>query len=313
MKYVGDLITEVRRDTRNEDVPTPTHQVGIATDDFLRYINFAQEKCQSVAIAAKSTKFNTVVEINLVSGQGEYEIPDRVYLDEHILNVEYSHSGLDRDYIEIRERSLSSRIDAPGTPYFYIRHGAAVLLCPVYNSAGAKVRITYDRAVDSLDVRRGEISSHADTGTAITAITLDTSSDDADALGSAQYLCVNDAFGNVLMYNIPITGYDSSTGVVTLLGGSFTYESGETCPDGAYVTVGQYTTTHSKLNQLCERYMSEYSEYRIFRRDSSDDSKEAKENMRETLIEIDRSYRETPRDECEIQVDNPGLMLGDFW
>lgn len=308
MKYVGDLITEVRRDTRNDDVPASGEQVGISTEDFLRYINFAQEKCQAIAISAKSTKFNTVKEISLTAGTYQYTIPDRVYLEEHILNVEYSPTGLTRDYYELREATLSKRDDNPGSPAFYIRQGSAILLFPVYNGSGGKVRVVYDRAVDALELRRGTIASRTLTSTALTALTLSTTGDDTDALARAQYLCVNDAYGNVLMYNIPITSYNSSTGVVTL--NSFTFQSGETAPVGAYVTVGEYTTTHGKLNTLCERYMAQYTEYKIFRRDSSTDAQSARDDMRETLKEISLSYLETPRDECEIQIDNSDLMVG---
>lgn len=309
MKYVGDLIAEVRRDTRNEDVPTDETEIGIVTNDFLRYINFAQEKCQAVAISAKSTKFQTEKEISLVAGQIQYSIPDRVYLDEHILNVELSSSGLARDYTEIREESLSKRDDTPGYPTFYIRRGSSILLCPAYNASGGKARVTYDRAVDSLDLRRGVITARTISSGQLTSLTLSTSSDDVDALSSAQYLCVNDAFGNVTMYNIPMSNYDSSTGVVNISGGAFTFQSGEVADVGTYVTVGQYTTTHCKLNSLCERYLAQYAEYKIFRRDSSSDANAAKEDMRETLKEIMQSYAEAPRDECEISIDNEELIL----
>ncbi len=310
MKYIGDLLIEIRRDTRNEDVPTASTEVGIVTNDFLRYVNFAQEKCQAIAISAKSTKFNTTKEISLVSGTIEYAIPDRVYLDEHILNVEYSHTGLARNYYEIREKRLSDRTDYPGTPSFYIRRGSSLLLCPIYNSSGAKARITYDRAVDTLDIRRGTIADRVISATELTSLSLDTSSDDDSALSSAQYVCINDAYGNVTMYNIPVTGYNSSTGVLTIKNGSFSFEDGETVDIGSYVTVGQYTTTHSKLNHLCERYLAQYAEYKIFRRDSSDDAEKAKEDMKETLKELAISYAETPRDEIDIQIDNIDLMVG---
>lgn len=310
MKYVGDLITEVRRDTRNEDIPTSGSDVGISTEDFLRYVNFAQEKCQAIAISAKSTKFNTTKEISLVSGTVEYTIPDRVYLDEHILNVEYSDSGLARDYYELRERTISHRNDSPGTPSFYIRRGGRILLCPAYNASGAKARVTYERTVDTLDIRRGQVTDSLIAAGTLAALEIDPDTDDADALSRAQYLCLNDAFGNVLMYNIPVESYNSTTGVVTISGGSFTFQTGETAPALAYVTVGKYTTTHSKLNDLCERYMAQYAEYKIFRRDSSNDASGARDDMRETLKEISTSYSETPRDECEIQIDNEDLMVG---
>lgn len=310
MKYVGDLITEIRRDTRNQDVPTTDSDVGISTEDFLRYINFAQEKCQAIAISAKSTKFNTPEEISLVADTSEYEISDRVYLDEHILNVEYSNSGLARDYYELREQTISQRSDSPGSPAFYIRRGGSIILCPVYNSSGAKVRVTYDRAVDTLDIRRGQIASRTDSGTQVSAIVLDTTSDDPEALESAQFICVNDAYGAVTMYNIPVTAYNSSTGALTLRTSPHTYASGETAAVGAYVTVGEYTTTHCKLNHLCEKYLAQYAAYKIFGRDSSKDLVAMRDDMKDALKDIMTSYQEAPRDEASISIDNPELMVG---
>jgi hypothetical protein len=309
VKYIGEIIEESRRDTRNEDIPTSNEQVGISTEDFLRYANFAQEKCFSVIIAAKSTRFEVPKVIDLVVDQMEYDIEDNVYLGESVKNVEYSNSGLDRDYHEIREVSLSRRSDESGHVTNYIRHAGGLIFTPKNNVSGAKVRVVYDRMVDTLDLRRGTVTDRTISSTALTTLTLDTTTHDADALERAQYLCVNDAYGNVTMYNIPITSYDSATGVVTL--DSFTFDTGETCAVGSYVTVGEYTTTHSKLNKICEKYIAQYMEYKIFRRDSSEDQKAAKEDMRESIGEIAQAYADNPRDECDIQIDNEALMLGE--
>lgn len=309
MKYVGDILTDIRRDTRNEDTPTSDTQVGISTEDFLRYVNFAQEKCQAIAISAKSTKFNETKEISLVAGTILYEIPDNVYLDEHILNVEVSVTGLARDFYEIKEKSLSKRDDNLGIPSFYIRRGNSVLLCPISNSNSIKARVTYDRAVDRLDIRRGQILSSLTSNGYLAALTLDTDSDDEDALSNAQYLCINDAFGNVTMYNIPITGYNTTTGVVSIKDTSFLYQDGETADQGSYITVGKYSTTHSKLNSLCERYLAEYTAYKIFGRDSSSDATQMREDMKETLKEISVSYAETPRGDTDIVIANEDLIL----
>lgn len=310
MKYIGDLITEVRRDTRNEDVPTAGSEVGIATDDILRYANYAQEKCQATAISAKSTKFRTTKEITLVAGNGEISINDRVYLEEHILNVRFFPSSSDRDWYDLTEIPLSQRNDNPGNPCNYIRKGRNLILCPAYNSSGAKVKATYDRAVDSLDIRRGQITDYLAAAGFLVGLTLDVDSDDAEALARAQYLCINDAFGNVTMYNIPIVGYNETTGVVAVKDTSFQYQTGETVAVGSYVTVGEYTTTHGKLNHLCERYMAQYMEYKMFRRDSSNDANAARDDMRETMKEIKENYAETPRDDADITVSNSELMVG---
>ncbi len=310
MKYIGDILTDVRRDTRNEDVPTDSSQVGISTEDFLRYANYAQEKCQAIAISAKSTSFQKVIELPAIASTATYAIEDNLYLGEHILNVEFSSTGLARDYLEIRERPLSAMNNGLGYPYYYIRRGGSIILNPTPSFSTGKIRITFERQLDRLDIRRGVIASHTTLSGQLTALTIDTASDDATALGSAQFLCINDAFGNVTMYNIPIASYNAATGVVAIKDSAFTYADNETIADGSYVTVGKYTTTHSKLNQLCQRYIEQYTAYKIFGRDSSSDKDEVRSDMRETLSEIQRSYQEMPRDEAEIFIDNKDLMVG---
>jgi hypothetical protein len=307
MKYIGDLIEEVRRDTRNEDEPTSTEQVGISTEDFLRYANFALEKAFAIIIATKPTAYEASKTIDLIVGRMEYTIPDRVYLNESIKDVKYSNSGEDRDFHEIREISLSRRRDIDGVVTNYIRHAGKLILTPKNNITGAKIRATYDRQPDSLDLRRGVISASTLSSTQLTALTLDTSTVDDTAMARAQYLCINDSFGNVTMYNIPITSYDATTGVVTL--DAFTFAAGETASVGDYVTIGEYTTTHCKLNQIVERYISQYMEYRIFRRDSADDAKQSKQDMDETIAELRLAYADVPKDEIDIQIDNDELML----
>lgn len=318
MKYVGDLIDEVRRDTRNEDEPTSTEQIGISDEDFLRYGNFALEKAFAIIIATKPTAYEASKIIDLVVGQMEYTIPDRVYLNESIKDVKYSNSGEDRDFHEIREISLSRRRDVDGVVRNYIRHAGQLIFTPKNNIAGAKVKVTYDRQPDSLDLRRGQISSHSIYQGQLEAagFFLDTSTVDAAALARAQYLCVNDSFGNVTMYNIPIDSYNATTGEITLKDGvNFTFADGESIADGDYVTVGQYTTTHCKLNQIVERYIAQYIEYRIFRRDSADDAKQSKQDMDETIAELRLAYADVPKDEVDIQIDNQSIMLtydGDY-
>lgn len=316
MKYVGDLIEEVRRDTRNEDIPTSDEQVGIATNDFLRYANFALEKAFAIILATKPTAYEASSVIDLVVGQMEYTIPDRVYLNESIKDVKYSDSGEERDYQEIREISLSRRSDKDGIVQNYIRHAGKLVLTPKNTKSGAKVKVVYDRQPDSLDTRRGVISGHSIFNGQLEAagFTLDTSTADAEALARAQYLCVNDSFGNVTMYNIPIDSYDSTTGIITLRDGvNYTFADGESMADGDYVTVGEYTTTHCKLNSIVERYIAQYVEYRIFRRDSADDAKASKADMDETLAELRAAYADVPKDEVDIQIDNSELMLQGEW
>jgi len=309
MKYVGDQITVVRRDTRNEDVPTAASQVGIETADILRYLNYAQERLQSLILVSSPQTFQAEKIISLVIDQEAYTISDRVFAGERIVNVEYSPTGDISNYYEIFERALSYRNTYNQTnPTFYIRRNGQILLNPIPNQATGKIRVTYERQLDTTDIRRGQIDVITLSSTQLTALTLDIATDDDVALEAAQYLCINDKYGTVKMYNIPITSYNDTTGVVTLP--AFTFASGETGAVDNYVTVGQYTTTHSKLHDICERYLETYAAMKVFKRDSSSDAADFARDLDAMESDIIRTYQEADKDEKDIQISNESLMLG---
>lgn len=310
MKYVGDQITECRRDTNNTDVSTTT---GISTEDFLRYLNFAQENLQGLILQTNPSTFQSQQILSLVANQEAYSITDNIYLGERIVQVEFSYDGTVRNYYKLSEYPLTRRNTYPTAswPDGYIRRSGEILMVPTPAVGQGTLRVTYERQLDRLETRRGTITSRTIGSGAITALALDTATDDATALATAQYLCVNDKYGNVTMYNIPISAYDSGTGAVTIQGGTFTYGTGETAAVGDYVTVGRYTTTHSKLKDPCERYIQAYCNWVILGRDTASQSKAQYyvTQMEEIKAELVRSYQEADKDGGDINISNMELML----
>ncbi len=311
MKYVGDLISESRRDSNNTDT------TGISTEDFLRYANYGQEAIFGKILQTSPMSFQAESAISIVADQEAYDIPDNVYLGERIVNVEYSATGLTRDYFKLYEVSLSFRNTYPSLrPQNYIRRNGQMLLRPTPNQSGGTLRVTYERQLDSVDTRRGQVNGTP--SGAVIDLTHGTfgapSTTDEALLVANAYICISDAFGNVMLRNGLVSSYVAGTDALTLAANVSTYLVGTytlaNLADG-YLTIGKYTTTHSKLKKVCERYLVAYMNWKALSRDAA--TREKSELFREEKMDLEKeiveSYKLPDKDEDSIQLENPDLML----
>lgn len=314
MRYTADLITEVERDTGN---PASSSTSGIQLDDYLRYMNWAQERMQALILSCKATIFRAEKVLSIVANQEAYTISDHLYLGERMVKLEFSHDSTVRNYRRVPERTISDRYPTPGGyPSAYIRAAGGFLLIPPSSVSSGSLRATYERQLDKLDIRRGTITASTINGSnQITALSINTASDDATALAAAlisnPYICISDADGNVTAYNIPFSNYNSGTGAFTISGGAFTLQTGEAAAVGSFITIGKYSTTHSKLKDECERYLQAYAAVKIFGRDAATKEKRDVFETELALIEseIKQSYEQASHDEEEIYISDPELML----
>ncbi len=310
MKYTADLITECREDTGNQSFSSTT---GISDAKFVRALNYGLENAQGIISRTCPKLFQSQKVINVVANQEAYTIPDRLYLGTRIVNVEYSPTGQASDYFKIFEQALIRRDSwARDAAVCYIRRNGEILLQPLPASAiTSGLRVIYERQVDTLALRAGIITGFSKSATNLTSLTLNTASDDATNLQVAQYICVNDKYGNVKMYNVPISAYNPGTGVITIQGGTFAFQPGEDATIDDYVTIGQYTTTHGKLADPVERYVKSYANWEILSKDTASATKAGYFEKQLITIkgEIIESYQEADRDDDEIQIVNWDLIV----
>lgn len=312
--YVGDLITEVRRDTDNVSFSATS---GISTEDFLRQMNYARQRLQALLIQHNCTLFRRSVDFNVTATQDAYIITDNVYLKESIVNVKYSRTGQEADFVDLREIGESYRsFDTSSSIAAYSRRGGSIIVSPIPNVTQGKLRVVYDRALDMLDIRRGTIDAQTQAGGSLSANTLSLdigSDDDARITGSTsatdKYFCCVNKDGIVSVYNVAYTAYATGTG-------NFTHEakaveSGATLAVGDFVTIGQYRTTHNTIidSPSVERYLQLYCAVKIFRRDSSSDSIEAARELKAVEDEIVETFQGITKDESDIQISDPDVLL----
>jgi len=292
------LVTDVRLQTENEDF---SDSVGISDAEFIRFINEAQTRLHARIVQQHNSIFLEEYSTSSVNAQESYSLPSDIYLGNKVTQVDYSTTGLVKDYYPLKPTYLRNRSGAEGNPDAYIRKSGVILLSPIPNSSSNLVRITYVKKLRKLDIRRGSVASFTDSGTQITALTLDVSTDTVDTTQTDKdnYLCIVDRDGAIKMANIEYDSISGTTGVVTLTA-SFTYESGESFSVGDYIVVGKDTSTHSELPDHVERYLLAYASWKILKRDSSADYTEQESELQNMESEIVASYSDISDDIYEI-------------
>ncbi len=313
MRRLDLIITQVRQQTENEDFSDTT---GIRDNEMVQFANDAQEKIHARIRDVYPAAFIKQGTIASVANQEAYSLPTDCFLDNSLVNVEYSADSTEEGFYPLDRISFKERVSfQAGNPDGYIPRTNKILLAPVPNSSSGTIRLNYVFRLPTIDKRRGKISAVTlNSGTQqITSITLDTNETiDATDLVNNDYMCIVDRFGAIKMAAVLIDAVDGSTGAVTV-NSSFVYASGETAAAGDYVVSGKYATTHAQLPETCERYLISYMAWKVFRRDSNTDSGEQSGELQEMLSDIVSAFGSSITEDVQRPaiLDNTYMSLTD--
>ena len=280
MRYVKYLIDQVRRETENEEV---SDFVGIQDSEFLQYINDAQHHLQALIVAQHPNVFLEEYVVSTTTDQDTYTLPSDCFLENKINNVEYSSTGEDADYYILEETSLKRRNPGiTGAPGKYIRMSGKNVLNVAPQSSG-KLRITYVKRLNELDLRTALIDSYS-AGT----ITLEnnTLTTNTSSLKEHDYICIVDSDGVIIHKNVKKTSQNSLGTQIVIDTSTITGSP----VNGQYIVGGKDTTTHSDLPRNVERYLIAYCSWKILKRDSSVDSAEMVQELSQMANDIVKSY-----------------------
>lgn len=308
MKRLDYLILLARNAAKNEANPDGSY--AIPDVDVVQYFNDAQDYFQAVISGAKQTSklFSVRKEIPIVANQEEYSIPDRLYINKGVHLVEYSYSGLVTDYRKLRKLELFNSNSSPSEPVGYYRRNGLICLVGVPSTSQGKLRVTYERQVDDLDIRRGQV----DTITGLTSTTftnLTVTAPDTTSLinlSNIDYICFVDDDGNRKAFNVKIS---FSGGFLITPDPSWQFESGDTISSGDYVVLNKYTTTHSQLPDECETFMVQYAALCLKAKDNGDLKGVDKERLDEMATELLKAFGSQTAEVQEIPQDGSD----DFW
>lgn len=289
-KYIGDIITEQREDTRNTDLES------IPESRLLRYNQYAQDRLYGLVTLSFNWAFETSTLINLEAGKEEYTVNDNLAFGMRISNVEYSPQANDKFYPIPITPDRYTQLITSGRPRFYKRRHGSILIEPIPDTTQGVLRITYERALDKLALRAGRINGTPSGAT----INLNHSSygsptTENEALFIPDtYICISDAYGEPLLYNAVIQSYNSGTDVLTLTSNVENFlVSNKTLADLAngYLTLGKYTTTHSKLPNEAENFFIEWVNRKLHNVDDSDQFDETDMLLQEIANTIVASFK----------------------
>lgn len=278
------LINHVRTHTENE---TPVGTDSITDQEMVFMFNEALDRLWSKIVSVHPHMFVEELVIQTTGGTEAYDIPERAFTESRVLSVEYSDNGV--DYYMLNKASYKNRNSSDtGTPTFYFRKNSKILVNPIPSTNSGSLRISYVRRPNNLDIKRSVIPAAGITiaGGAITALKATTTNFDVATLAANyDHLCIVDFYGNIKVANIPFTAIDTGTGVITIATTTHTLASGETAAVGDTIVGGKWTSTHSELPEVCDRYLSQFVIYKLFKRDSSEDAVGAFQEL--SLIEED--------------------------
>lgn len=288
MRYVKYLIDQVRKQTENEEFGEYT---GILDSEFIQYFNDAQHNLQAIITHQYPNVFVKSTFIPVTSGIDTYDIPSDCYLNNKLLNLEYSYTGKEEDFYVLPQESLKKRItDVDGNPVGYIRMSGKIILNPKPMYDGL-IRLHYIQRVRELDLRRAQVKDVTAQPNSASQISINLDIDsmitDTTSLQEHEYVCIVDKLGNSVAKNLPLEGVSISQ----LNIGTHVLSSEDIdIQPGHYVVGGMDTSTHGDFDRSVERYLIAYCAWKILKRDSSVDSTEAAQELQVMASEIVKSY-----------------------
>lgn len=315
MKRTEFLIEDIKRSV---EAQLSSSGGGISDLEILQYLNSAQDRIFSKIVSARPKTFLAETQIDLVADQEAYTLPSTLYMGTNIVMVEYLYGSGSVDYAPLPARVLfDRRSDIKNSyPDYYIRKGNQILIQPTPSTARTNgLRVTYQRRLRDLDIRRGVITSAALTGTTLNTITLDLTptlaKDDgtviaaANLLNKLDYICVVDKDGTAVLDEIPVDSYDSTTGVITVTSG-FTTTVLAAAFASQYVVAGTYSTTNCELPDITERYLVAYATFKLLRRQGRINEPEwQKQELQAIESDIIDSFENPDQDIMRLPLDSP--------
>lgn len=251
MRRLEHLISQVRSSTSNKSTSK------ISDFDMVNFFNLAQDAIQNIAMSVESgaRMFSKTSNITLVENQESYSLPSDIYAPNSITSVrvsQFSDQFFPIERITDKERQRS---------YGYSLISNKIYISPTPKwTPGNLLEVTYQRILKRLGVRSGTIQGYV-SGTGV--ITL--ASGYSATIGQYDdFFCIVDSNGEIINENLPLT---------TVGTGTITTTTGLTITNGQYVVMGKNSTTHSELNDFCERFLTNFVERKIQSVESSSDVK----------------------------------------
>lgn len=266
-------------------------EYGIQDDFFIVALNKAHNIIQRYLVTEMAEPFAAYKDYTAVVDTLSYALPTDIFSTNLVYDVRFSPTGLERDLSDPLDRMHYREYGSSGSPYKWMVDGGYLYLDQAPNASGGLIRIRYERRLNKLDVRRGQVSNVGGVIT-LSVLEVDTTTDDEEAFATAEYLSTVDNFGTVTCRNIQVSGYNSSTGAFTVV--PKTLETGEAISTGNWVLLGNSSSTHFQLPDCFEDYYIDFCKNEVYELLSEDEQSVSNPKLDRILAKCTEIYAQLP-------------------
>jgi len=225
------------------------------SDELLeRYFDEAQSKIRNIIFLSNNNSniLKRIYELDVVTGQREYPLPERMYAENSILTVKYLSNSTDRDrWIPLRKLNIKSF----ETEFGYTLYNKELWLSAWPERSGFnQLQVIYNSQLPNLRLRSGSIQTISGNDVTLAA------GFDGDLINKGDYLTFVEFDGSIVKSDIRI---------LAQVGPTITVDDATGLGVGDYCLSGAYSTTNSELPVVCEEFLMKYVERRCAIGDSS--------------------------------------------
>lgn len=287
---------------------------GVQQRDFVQFLNDAQARIYNLILQTRSSLYQKQAFANTSANSPYVQLPDAdIYLSHNVVAALYSHNGNAINYAPLELRTVRQEVSVAGYPSSYFLLDDKLVLSP-YPSSGVvnAIKLTYQKVVPTLDIRRGRIVSH---GANIIVMAddswiVDETEDDLSG-NWVDYVSIVDKDGVQLATGIPVLGpnaYDSATRILTVSMTAAQVTAVNGYDNNCYLVFGKSSTTNAQLPSICERYLTEYTVMRAQMGDGNKDSVDTSPVLMAIEKEIVDAIEELEEDIYSIPIVDRSMM-----
>lgn len=288
---------------------------GVQQRDFVQFLNDAQARIYNLILQTRSSLYQKQAFGDTTANSPYVQLPDEdIYLGHNVVAALYSHNGNPINYSPLELRTVRQEVSVAGYPNSYFLLDDQLVLSP-YPSSGVQraVKLTYQKIIPSLDIRRATIEdTDINLGVyklLLTAGTfLDESVDDLTG-GWVDYVTAVDRDGTVTLAGMRAISYDTATRYLTVeLPATMTNQEFNDATIDNYLVFGKNATTNSQLPEICERYLTEYTVMRAQMGDGNKESVDTSPILMAIEKEIVDAIEELEEDIYTIPIVDRSMM-----
>jgi hypothetical protein len=283
---------------------------GIDKNFILFALNQGKQQIQNAIANLHPNFFASYVTAPITTRTLSFPIPDSAINSNRIIELSYSETDVIDTYRKLRFVTPNEITYGEGSPCFYTILGNNISVMPVPETGF--YRFLIQKRDPTLDLKRGTVETITQSGGQLTEIVLTANellnNVNITALQTAEWVTAVDFKGDILLDEIPIVSYTSSTRTLSVVPNGRTYNN-ELIGGGQTIVIGDRASTHSMLPIETQTYYVEWAKIRILHNDASVESI----NEMPFIVSIKQTVLESMAEHIDMQeIPQFGSLTGSW-